>query len=427
MLHALRLTASSAILLLACAAPLSAGSVQDLDVTPNPGTVGQAVSFTPQGSGSCNKVEIIFGDGMIRLLENVDFSAPPTVDYQYASTGTFEAKAKQASGDCSGKKTVDVVIEEAASPPDEPGSEVDHLCEIVDCDRLVEKKKLPLPKEMAMIPPELKMALHIPPEGVAGDQTLVPGGTIRLGGSHFGSEPGRVYINGIPGFTPLELEILEWNPDGSIVYDNTAVVRIPETPTGPFFPINVRLVLERKQGSSKNSTYAMKKEFIVPGEVRLLALTDQAVQVSHCSEEANYALCNFQTDKDFCYEAGQGLIDDADITKLYNELGVPSGHRTNYTIFGEHSNCHAHTDDDTGIDQYRISLKNGWVIYEIAGAWDGSSSNEEVRFPSPSELWAVKGQPEVEIPVWWNVSPADSIMYMMTVRIIGPPRTTHNY
>jgi hypothetical protein len=425
-----------AMLVLLWAGSAIAGKITGLEVSPNPVEVTKHVKFTIQGKGTCSKMEMTFGDGQTETINNLTFSTPLILTYQYASTGTHDVKIKQNSSDCSGKATATVTVEEAGG--DTPGLMVEKLCAIVDCIPSPGKIDTPLvylDKKISPVLPVLEGVLHIPPKGATmqlgpdyplAAELITAGGVLHLGGKNFGPAPGKVILNGVPGNSPIELEILKWDEAPSMMYEDTASARIPtslaslltaftETITG--FSVTLQVA---RAGSSGEDVLSNKiqKIFIVPHDIVLLKQDDPALKVSSCSEFANENWCNSIHTSSIC-SSFDGFI--ANTPGSWGSAWQPH----EVTIAGGHANCAGAIGDDKAGDQYSINLKNGWAIYDVVGVAAGSSNGEKVStYPAdPSELI---GKPEASFRVDSEVTPGDAAIYRYKIWIVGPANS-HNW
>jgi hypothetical protein len=104
-------------LMIASAAPVSAGTITGLTVAPAVAKVGTEVSATATGSGLCGAVNIDWGDGT--AITYATETLPVTKTHVYQSAGAFTLRA-QGHGNCDGQAVARVTITAASPPPPPP-------------------------------------------------------------------------------------------------------------------------------------------------------------------------------------------------------------------------------------------------------------------------------------------------------------------
>ncbi len=390
--------------------PLYAGTIQGLDIDPPLLYVNSPVQVSVTGIGACaNGVVLDYGDGSSDEQSGdlpLIFSGKT---YAQSGSYTISAASKPGTLGCNGSVSLDVAVKK-------PGDLLNQLCLAIDCDVLVPKKvSKPLGPDhpAAMGPPKIHTSLHLPPAGggIPGyPQRLVPGGKILVGGERFGDSPGQVFITGIPGKSPLQLEILEWNQTSSGKI--SAMTRIPDSVDQPVYPIDVKLYVKRASGLPQNRTSpGVDKQFEAPGEVVKLTIDDPAVQVVQCGDDSNSNRCNNETPGgSMCMNYGSA-----------NQ--APNIGPTGAAVYGYHANCWGAVGDDKGTDKYKISLKGGWVIHEVKRKAGVSSVDDDNWVFGPKQFGAVLNKSFWQFSVPWKVTPADSIKYRYEIWIEGPPKT----
>jgi hypothetical protein len=95
-------------------ATAGAGTIQKVSVSPSSLVAGNTATVVVEGTGSCSRVELSFGDGAKANLSGKLATLPaPTLSapHPYPAPGTFTITARAASSDCSGgTKSVSLTV-----------------------------------------------------------------------------------------------------------------------------------------------------------------------------------------------------------------------------------------------------------------------------------------------------------------------------
>jgi hypothetical protein len=223
---------------------------------------------------------------------------------------------------------------------------------------------------------------------------IEPGGIVLIGGINFGTTKGIVRMVEPGASWDLLLEKLEWYPTG-------IAGRIPNNPalvkgTG------IQFVVETSNGKRSNG-------WPVNWTMEIKRLSQGDVAVDRCSRDANWNSCNGE-------ETRAGCI--VDYWDQFITTKVSDG-----SIGGWHSNCWGTLGDDSGVDTYQVSLKNGWVLYDFEFGSGVSSEGEGwVTGPGQMPVGATSWKPKIS----WSVTPSDQVKYWAFIYIRGPKGVSHS-
>lgn len=359
---------------------VAAANVTGVTLSPaSPVVPNTSVTITVTGTNPCGAVEINFGDGEVITY--------PITALPYSKTRVFPAAgsftiAVKGQGNCGGQAST--ILEVAPNPGPRPGdgpggSPADILCKVLQCAGTMVHAAPATPA------PKITKVLGV----------IQPGGAVLIGGSSFGSAPGRVRMIVEDGSWELLLENLEWFPSGigGRIPNNPALVKGAQA----------RFVVETSSGAPSNP---WPVNWVV--EVKLLPRED--IRVVSCGSGANSNACNNRKSGGGC-----PVLDYADWV-------TTEGQVSKATIGGKHKNCWGAVGDDSGVDTYEITVKNGWVLQEMAfgSAISGEGEGHVVGpglFPSGSTSWSPS--------IAWSVSPADEVAYWTYIYIRGPKGVPH--
>jgi hypothetical protein len=350
--------ATLVILALLVLVPLAAaaGTITGLTANPSPATKNSPVTITVQGTGACKALQLSFGDGTGTALEAESF--PKTIQHTYAQTGTFSIQA-QGLTKCDGVASVRLTVGQRSPTT---GS-LAELCKKVDCGGMV-----------AHIGPKIDKVFSI----------ITPGGAALVGGSGFGSMPGKLLLRASSGAV-FELTNLEW-------YATGVGGKIPSTITG-LKDLNATLQIVTKNGSPSN-------EWPVQFVAELKSLSPGDIQGS-CSDEA---------DSDNCTPGG--LHEDF----IPFCIGPwPFKGLAGASFSGYHWTC---VGSSYGTDSFSASIKNGWrfdsaVLEDLSG--------------SPSVIMSgfQKDTTSMNVSLKWNNAGVSYVWYRVYVYVIGPSGVPH--
>lgn len=190
--------------LTAAAAP---GTVTGLTLAPSPAAVGSPVTITIAGTGTCDSLDLDFGDGTPHAILSGTF--PHSATHSYKAAGTLSLTAKGVSK-CAGKASASLTVTGGVSLID--------LCTKVGAER----------------PIDIFTAVCVGPKitGFFPFSLMKPGGVVGISGCGFGSSPGEFRLVGdFPGGY-LKLETFKWTDEivsGTIPKGITGVKDQPAT------------------------------------------------------------------------------------------------------------------------------------------------------------------------------------------------------
>jgi type II secretory pathway pseudopilin PulG len=233
---------------------------------------------------------------------------------------------------------------------------------------------------LTRLPPQITKVLGI----------IQPGGVVLLGGVNFGDKPGSVRMIVQNTSVDLRLENLEW-------YRTGIGGRIPNLPT-VVNGAGARFVVETSSGQTSNV-------WLVNWVLEVRRLTTADLRVANCSQDGNINRCNSTKSSSYC--AG-----------MYSPVWVDlPAELDDSSIFASHTNCWGAAGDDSGIDVYEISLKNGWVLLEYSFESAVTDEGEGwVHGPSGFQKGSTSWKPSIA----WSVTPSDTVAYWAYIYIHGP-------
>ena len=237
-------------------------------------------------------------------------------------------------------------------------------------------------------PPEIEGVLSIPGWG-----RIEAGATLYIKGRYFGSKTGKIYMYGDFPNSPVLLENLN---EGWV--DDTHIHGVVPVSLNGIKNQSVTIRVETPEGGMSlpfNMEFRGREEMMLPGY-------NPKVKVVHCGDDGSANACN---------EVGIS----ASPALLCNGL------QDLYTICGGHTNDNAF-ESKSGFDQYKISLKNGWVFKSYKWETHKTSDDEIINGPIPEPPI---GGNEWEPIFNWEVSIAgpfwrEAVWYTVTVIIEGP-------
>jgi len=230
---------------LAVLAPLTAaaapGTITGLTPAPSPATVGSPVTITIAGTGTCDSLDLDFGDGTPHATLSGTF--PSSTTHTYKTSGTLSLTAKGVSK-CTGKASASLTVK----------SSVAILCDFP----ILVSAEFAGPKITSIFPFSL----------------IRPGGGAIINGYGFGSSPGEFRLVGdFPGGY-LKLEI----SPGNVWKDKVVSGSIPKGITGvKDQPATLQIVRADKKVSN-----AWPVTFTAAREIRMFPAAE--VKEFFCSE-----------------------------------------------------------------------------------------------------------------------------------------------
>ncbi len=355
--------ATLAALALLPGAAWAAGQITGVVANPNPAYVNQEVTVTVQGSGTCSQVVVRCQAPAAPEHVQTNVALPFSVTCTYAAIGakTVTASAELPNPDCPGDQITQVTVNWRLG--------------------------------IATVDTAMQWTPRI--TGFFPFSKPSPGGAVLVTGSHFGSQPGKLQLVG--QFGTVDLVDLEWCSNGKC-----AGGRVPETQTlcgVQDHPAKFVVVAENGRRSNEwPVTFLAKKEW------KWLSWND--VEVVSCSDDGNVNDCN-----------------DVRSAPGWGGPGV-SFHiapNPNEAISGYHYNCWGCVGNDSGIDRYQVTLKNGWTLSSLLLEEHDPGSEGDVHgpaeFPIGASSWA---------PQWaWMATPSDSVWYTAAILVEGPCGTNH--
>lgn len=365
---------------LGAASPAFGQTINQLEVLPSPSCVGEAVTFVVDGLGNCNEVTISPGGGLPDLpAQNGTLPLQFLLSSGYGAAGTYLVAPK--SENC----TVTIA-----------GGEVAH--EVNSC-----RPQAGLAEDFTIGPRTDRVAsvADVSGELVRLNPVITGGpfgGPIQPGndaavlviGHYFPreGEGGKVELIGPWGYE--RLDDLAWNADGSGV-----AFKVPDNISG-HQDQTALLVVSTAEGLYSNW---IEVPFVAARTLR--TLDQNEVDLEACSTSSDVDCCN-----DFY---------DADVIQWF----CPTDPDASYTGF--HMTQWGMPRADLGIDRYKISLVNGWVIEDIDLDVDQEEGESWARRISEDPRGSANWTEEIA----WLTSPNDEVMYRATITIIGPRGVPH--
>ena len=389
----------------AAAAP---GEVQKLSAKP----LGLKVDVTIAKTGKDCGVEVRYTNVRNAPSEVLVLSGPSkTVSHTYPAAGSHSisvyAKATGGKPACGGQlpMTVGVSVKPLGGSPGKARDTPTRMQQ----DNVRTRPSTSLgaadPKTPALAPPrlaayddlprpEITKITHGPPAGggIPGHpDMLVPGSKLSLNGQHFGSSPGEVVLAGLPG-GPVELERLFWAP-------TSVIAQIPASLKTPYgTPLGVKIHARRATAppQTKNSV-GTPQQFETPGEFVVLPRNSPGGSLVDCGSSG--------AEQNYCNHAPSAASD--------------------FSIQGEFTFTALHWDEkgDPGTDEFRVRLKNGWVIHEVVLEWHRTTDASWIMAPNGATLDGLRGRTDWSPSVKWKVNGDDTLWYGYRVVIVGPPGT----
>lgn len=389
--HCLRRLALGFFIVLLIPTLAFAGKITGILASPNPTMEGQEVSFTIEGTGSCDEIRFNPGDGSAdRFITNAHF--PETVWHTFETANPYQAAAQAAGTGCSGFADVVVTVEKKPFQPVHIGGSKGKLERLLEALDGLERISQPMKKSGAI------KRYSNPVIETAGDPR--PGALWLVKGSGFGSSPGELYLKG--EFWDLRIDNIEWWRDYNIF------ARIPDDITGvPQHNVWARVV--NKGGYTSNQ---FKVTFGPKCEVRSLGSDDPSITIEHCGDDGNANACQRANDSGSCVVIEPLFISEA------ISCNAPSG-----SIRGCHANCCGAVGNDSGVDKYRIHLWNGWGINQTHTSLKFKNGEGGVKGPNPPADGPLT---HWETAFTWWVSPCDEVGYGVVVYISGPEGVPHD-
>jgi hypothetical protein len=227
---------------------------------------------------------------------------------------------------------------------------------------------------------------------------VTPGGYIAIKGTFFGTAEGHARLRGVKrwngtaygGTGDIWLKLVEepgkdfWNPTKILVAVPAHITQVMDQP--------VKLQVKNAAGLWSND---YDVQLIATKDLVTLPRTDSAVKLLSCGDDSNKDVCN-------------GWVDSDDDDWFSSTCGQ--------TFFGFHLNCWGCIGNDSGVDKFEITLKNGWLI-------DGGRLHLTV---DEGEGYAMvssdvpTGGTSWKPTITWNVTPNDVLCHGADVYITGP-------
>ena len=374
------LSSTTWFLILAVASVVQgAGEITGLSVNPMTVTVGEPVSITVEGTGTC-QLTFDYGDNSSNTFAGAVM--PRSASHVYDTVGAKHIIVTAPDCPAVGKNEADIRVSwkmEATGPP---------------VDRT--------------ITPLIPWITGVLGWGVQAGTPLI------IGGLKFGSQQGAVRILGSNGAFKL-LEIEEWYDKG----------------IGGFVPDDINdICVTGVQVVDADGVASHPKTLNVPLDIKRLSMSD--VSVLRCDPDGDENRCNnqdFETEDIFeCVEAHHMPFGpNAELHSNIDEGTLREGDPPPPpTISGGHHNCWGARADDSGHDIYRISLKNGWVLDSAqfrssVPVGEGSTDPKSGKLPGGFVAGASSWEPRID----WTVSAADTVIYELWVTIRGPACASH--
>ncbi|MDP3940558.1 MAG: hypothetical protein Q8R92_20795 [Deltaproteobacteria bacterium] len=370
--------ALAAIALLLTPAPArAAGTLTGLSLQPNPAEINQGVQATLSGQGSCPEVTLDYGDGSpAQKLAPVDFNksvntSPPP--HKFAAAKTYTVTASPGKG-CQGSATANLTVK-AKGGADLPSA------------------KQPAGNTASMAAANILKALaaYLVPKVTGGLGLVEPGMTFIAFGSGFGSTMGKGTLTG--DFGSRQLNVVQWAPKGIGFQVPSDIAGVSDH--------TAKLVVETS-GGQKSEPFALK--FRAKRDVVRLKAGD--VGATTCAATAQQNTCNWTV------KMGPGA------TVATNEPWTGCVVKAGASLCGWHEGAAGlGMGLGMGTDQYQISLKNGWALYDLGGFVSGSLYNEKVAtlgagFTEGATSWSPK--------VNWHLGKGQLATYSCDIFIVGP-------
>jgi hypothetical protein len=255
-----------------------------------------------------------------------------------------------------------------------------HICQVVDCGAL-----LGIPRIDAVLP----------------FSVVSPNGPIIIGGEHFGTVKGTLWLKG--SFGSRKMIIDTWGDGGVGAFFPSAAA------TGQISDVHLTLQVETSSGLKSN-------DWPLQWVQEVTLLDTGSVSVHNCGKDANVNSCNWEL------YVGAGCFSFSHTTDMILASKPPDPHCP-CTAVGFHGNCWGAVGDDFGSDVYEIGpLKNAWALltFAFADSLPKVDSCDDAVKPlgfQGGASWA----PEVH----WCVTPNDELFYWLWVYIIGPKGFPH--
>jgi hypothetical protein len=253
-----------------------------------------------------------------------------------------------------------------------------------------------------------------PPYGLPPLGSIAPEGTLYIKGNnlsntqgkvillvqvpvqaYFDSPPGVVSTPGSqPGTRKVQLQVQQWSAD-KIIAKMPLVSGVPD-----------HLATLQVLNGQGIGTPGWKVPFFAERQSKVLAATDPAVKVVHCSTEGDYNKCN--------------SLDTSTGGSCFAKGIIPVIKTT--TFYAWHVNCDLVVDWDKGFDSFDVTLKNGWVFKKVEYIHDESSGSEKIIFGDYAALrHNLPGKSSWKPQIYWEVSPGpDQLQYGFWLTIEGP-------
>jgi len=338
------------------------GTIQSILVEPDPPCAGRETTFQVMGTGTCQQAYLQVDAPNSAPISATNTNFPMLFTHVYSNPGDYLVRAGSDHPQCLGEPQLDLqVVEESECLTSLNGGVLEDL--------------------FNSLRPKISGGLGL----------VQPGNPfpILIFGNDFGSEPGRIFLEG--QFGSVELPVLESGAD--------------RTFASTYFPEGICGVADHEASlqvvaSSLWWSKPFPVEFTAKREVQLFPQV--GTQLMHCSTDSSCDLCNefFDLGDEGCFSARDP---NASIAAFhYNPGGEPSS--------------------DSGNDADKIDISGGnWLIE----SWDFNVNVD------PGEGWAhaQHNNPYLEqlgeFSIDWMVTPNDSLSYTLPVYISGPCGTSY--
>ncbi len=367
----------TALMALVLCSPVAwaAGEIKEIVANPTTTFPNQPVMVRVYGTndqdGTCSQVVVRCQAPAAaeHVMTNITLPFQVTCTYGTTGTKTVTASAELVNADCPGDKITQVKVYSTST-------------------------KLVDPNLGKLLVPQIETIFPFSKPS--------PGGDVLVFGKNFLNQPGKLQIVG--QFGTRELVNLEWGPDGKWVGG-----RVPSDLCGaPDHP--AKLVVVTKAGARSNE---FPVTFLAQKQWKWLTMSD--VHVVGCSNDGNENRCNG-------FDPGG---DDFANVPWDDSLDIYSshGHGFDPAIAGYHWNCWGCVGNDSGIDKYQITLKNGWTLsHMLLEEGDDFGSDYDVSPPSPGfPGGATSWTPQFS----WMASPNDYAWYAVGIEVEGPCGTNY--
>jgi hypothetical protein len=349
-----------------CLQPLAtAAQVQGVSVAPSSPVVNQPATVTITGQNPCTAVIIDLGTGGIVPTTQIA-GLPHSLQHTWTTTGRKTVTAI-GQGACTGHASQTFQVKDWSS--------LLRLCAQVSC---AERPK------MSFLNPRISATFGF----------NTPGGVLAIAGTNFGPKLGSVAVT-----------LRTWS--GTVIQRALAVTEWTDTLVGVTWPTDIGGLL-RQSAALALTTGEGKRDWrsitFFP-ELELKTLPRVDVQVLSCGDDGNFDQCNQVRDDD----------DLVDLDGRPGQFESPI-----HAIVATHVNAWAAVGNDSGTDQYRITLYNGWTLEDLHWAVG----------VDPGQGWAKKPSGFAKGATWspsiqWLVTPNDRISYFAVVTIAGPRGVPH--